>query len=185
MGADIFVYNVPWRCWHGRLQCSDSYLSLLTEATDRQTRMASQLRSRGGSYCIAPGCSNELYRTKASGRDVRYHRLPLKRQQDLVKWLGALKRASPPTAPGFRVCSDHFLPSDYEETCQFDSSGTLVRFRTNRLKSEATPSVFDFSGYSIGQTDRPSQVPTIAANSHKERALKRASQAEEREVGYV
>ena len=29
-------------------------------------------RSRGGSYCIAPGCSNELYRAKAVGVIVHF-----------------------------------------------------------------------------------------------------------------
>ena len=41
-------------------------------------------RSRGGSYCIAPGCSNELYRAKAAGVTIHFHRLPLTRKPGFI-----------------------------------------------------------------------------------------------------
>uniref|UniRef100_A0A8D0D4G2 THAP domain-containing protein 1 n=1 Tax=Sander lucioperca TaxID=283035 RepID=A0A8D0D4G2_SANLU len=102
-------------------------------------------RSRGGSYCISPGCSNELYRAKAAGVTIHFHKLPLTRKPVLNSWLAALKLASPPAAPRFRVCNEHFLVTDYLESCNFDSTGSLVRVKSNRLKPEAIPSMIDFS----------------------------------------
>uniref|UniRef100_A0A665VU30 THAP-type domain-containing protein n=1 Tax=Echeneis naucrates TaxID=173247 RepID=A0A665VU30_ECHNA len=88
------------------------------------------------SFCIVPGCSNAYYRVKVSGKVVHFHQLPMTKPEVLRRWLAALKRKDPPVGPGRRVCSDHFIPSNYRIT--------------NRLKPDAVPSVFDFSGYSSG-----------------------------------
>uniref|UniRef100_A0A8C4ZY95 THAP domain-containing protein 1 n=1 Tax=Gadus morhua TaxID=8049 RepID=A0A8C4ZY95_GADMO len=68
-----------------------------------------------GSFCIAPGCSNEFYRLKESGGIVHFHVIPVKKPEVLRRWLAALKRLSPPMGPGQRVCSDHFIEADYIE----------------------------------------------------------------------
>ena len=53
---------------------------------------------------------------------------------------------------------------------------------TNRLKPDAVPTIFNFSGYSAGDTDRPVKSDPGAALMRRERVQKRACQAEEREV---
>ena len=70
-------------------------LRLAEMVTEKQTT-----RSTGGSsYCIAPGCSNELYRAKAAGVIIHFHRLPLNRKPALNTWLAALKLTDPPIDP--------------------------------------------------------------------------------------
>ena len=72
-------------------------LRLAEMATEKQTT-----RSTGGSsYCIAPSCTNELYRAKAAGVIIHFHRLPLNRKPALNTWLAvaALKLTNPPIAP--------------------------------------------------------------------------------------
>ena len=83
--------------------------------------------------------------------------------------------------PGKRICSDHFIiEADYIEEGFFAENG---RFRpTNRLKPDAVPTIFNFSVYSAGDTDRPVKSDPGAALMRRERAQKRACQAEEREV---
>ena len=146
----------------------------------------SHLRTRGGSFCIAPGCANEFYRVKESGKKVHFHKIPVKRPQLLRRWLAALKRLSPPVGEGLRVCSDHFLSSDYVLEGVFEEDGRFVQRPTNRLMPDAVPSVFDFSGYSAGETDRPAQVaPASPALRRRERARRRAGNVKQQEVDYV
>ncbi len=58
----------------------------------------------------------------------------------------------------------------------------MVR-QTNELKSEAAPSVFDFSSYKVGCTDRLTQSSSKGvAVRPKERAQQCAHLAEQREV---
>ena len=144
-------------------------------------------RQKGGHYCIAPGCKNEFYRVKAKDKTVHFHKLPLKRRTVLLRWLAALKRESPPMGSDSRVCSEHFLEEDYTEEKIFESGKLVVR-RTNRLKPEAAPSVFNFSTYNVCSTDRPTysdNSTTEASVRRRERALKRASQAGKRQVGHL
>lgn len=140
-------------------------------------------RSKGGHFCIAPGCTNEFYRLKAMNKTVHFHHLPLTRKSVLLRWLAALKRKNPPVNSNARVCSDHFLDQDYVEEKVFNESGSLVTRRTNRLKFEAAPTIFNFSSYGIGSTDRP----TITVSASKvamrlKRLQRRTHLAEQREV---
>ena len=131
-------------------------------------------RQKGGHYCIAPGCKNEFYRVKAKDKTIHFHKLPLKRRTVLLRWLVALKRESPPMGSDSKVCSKHFLEEDYTEERIFES-GKLVVCRTNRLKPEAAPSVFSFTGYNVCCTDRPTysdNSTTEASVRRRERALK-------------
>ena len=66
-------------------------LRLAEMATEKQTTM-----STGGSYCIAPGFINELYRAKAAWVIIHFHRLPLNRKPALNTCLAALKLTNPP-----------------------------------------------------------------------------------------
>ena len=69
-------------------------LGLAEMATENKTT-----RSTGGSYCIAPGFINELYRAKAAGVIIHFHRLPLNRKPALNTWLAALKLTNTQIAP--------------------------------------------------------------------------------------
>ncbi len=130
---------------------------------------------RCGIHCIAPGCTNYYY-NKVKG--VHYHRLPLKNRSLLKKWLQMLKRADPPVNAHSRVCSKHFLQSDYIPGGKFAESGEYLSVLTSRLKPDAFPSVFDFTGYSSGKTDCPSQrTPKSSAR------LDRLSNRNSRKVG--
>uniref|UniRef100_A0A3P8XU05 THAP-type domain-containing protein n=1 Tax=Esox lucius TaxID=8010 RepID=A0A3P8XU05_ESOLU len=75
----------------------------------------------------APGCTNKFYTTEG----VHYHVLPLKRQPVLQKWLVAMKHQSRPVQKiiFINLCS---MPQGYP-----------------------IPSAFNFTGYSVGNTDRP------------------------------
>lgn len=143
-----------------------------------------QKRCKGGHFCIAPGCSNEFYRVKTKNKIVHFHTLPLKRHAVLRRWLAALKRVNPPVSHNARVCSEHFLKEDYVEERVFESERLVVR-QTNKLKPEAVPSVFDFSSYKVGCTDRPTQSTSASkelAVRREGRAQRRAHVAEQREV---
>lgn len=130
-------------------------------------------RVKGGVFCLAPGCSNRFDKKTT----IQFHRLPLKRPAILSLWLTAIKRKDPPVNAHARVCSGHFLPEDYVEEKFFDESGALASRRTKRLHLEAVPSVFDFSGYSCGSTDRPAHYtcPELV-ESRKKRAQRREKQ---------
>ena len=136
----------------------------------------------GGSFCIAPGCSNEYYRVKESGKIVHFHVIPVNKPKLLRRWLAALKRLSPPMGPGQRVCSDHFIEADYIQEGAFAEDGRFVHRPTNHLKPDAVPTIFYFSVYSAGDTDRPVKSDRGAALMRRDRAQKRACQAEEREI---
>lgn len=112
----------------------------------------------GGVHCIVPGCTNSFY--NASGK--HYHKLPLKNASLLKRWLQNIKRANSPVNDFSRVCSDHFCEEDYVQKGSFDDEGRHMFVKTSRLKETAMPSIFNFSGYSTGQTDHPSFCPPAA-----------------------
>ena len=55
--------------------------------------------------------------------------------------------------------------------------------RTNKLKSEAAPSVLDFSSYSVACTDRPAQSTSKVVALHRKLSAQHPTiLAEQREV---
>ncbi|XP_047429079.1 transcription factor E2FC isoform X2 [Mugil cephalus] len=128
-------------------------------------------RQKGGHYCIAIGCTNEFYRIKAKGKLVHFHKLPLKRSAVLSRWLEALRRENPPMGRGARVCSDHFLEEDYVEEKCFEAERLVVR-RTNRLKPEAVPSVFNFPAKSSAKCRKSIRKESVLG---RDGALRRTS----------
>lgn len=139
-------------------------------------------RSSSGAYCIAPGCTNGFYTKK---EEVHFHRLPLKDEKLLKAWVISMKRSDPPLNQYARVCSEHFKNDDYVHKMRFDESGCLVQYKTSDLKPGSVPTIFDFSTYAVGNTDRPSTSAAQdndSVNKREVRATKRVASAAEREV---
>lgn len=134
---------------------------------------------RYGYHCIAPGCTNWYYKTQ----DKSYHRLPLGDDVRLKKWLHNMKRKGAPVNENSHVCSDHFTSDSYEQQGCFNDDGSFVLKKTNRLKSDAVPTIFDFSSYNANNTDAPtSSVNHGGTTDRVERLLKRRIQREAEEV---
>ena len=110
-----------------------------------------------GAHCLAPGCTN----SRRKNKKVHYHRLPLANKPLLNVWLSKMKLARPPKLEHARICGDHFTTQDYESRGTFDDSGRFVMKQTSILKETAVPTLFDFSGYSQGNTDAPSRSTSI------------------------
>ena len=60
--------------------------------------------------------------------------------------------------------------------------GSFIRTGSRTNEPTIVPTIFNFSGYSAGDTDRPVKSDPGAALMRRERVQKRACQAEEREV---
>lgn len=142
-----------------------SWLSLAA-AVMETLELQDKRNLKGCHHCIVPGCKNEIYTAKAEGKHVHFHILPHKRKIVQIRWLATLKRKSPPVNTRSRVCSDHFLEEDYIQEKTFESDKIVVR-RTNRLKPEAVPSVFNSTAFDLCSTGR-----------RRKRALKRAGQTQ-------
>ena len=66
-------------------------------------------KSTGSSCCTAYGCSRRYQKEY----NVRFHSYPLKDSERLKRWLIAMKRENFTPTKSSRICSDHFLVSDY------------------------------------------------------------------------
>ena len=82
------------------------------------------------SSCSAFGCKN---RKIVSRPHLKFHSFP-KDPERRLKWIQAVRRANFNPISSTKICSDHFVPSDYK-----DESIYLTRAL---LKEEAVPSVF-------------------------------------------
>lgn len=71
--------------------------------------------------------------------DVRF---PFKRPEVLKQWIAALRRENWTPSKASRICSEHFLESDYKVR-----PGACIRL----LKDDAVPSVFAFPEYLHGK----------------------------------
>jgi len=64
-------------------------------------------------WCVVIGCRNNLKATKRAGKDVSYHIFP-KNPQRRSAWINTLKRPYKFNADSSYVCSEHFIPDDFE-----------------------------------------------------------------------
>ena len=87
--------------------------------------------------CCVPQCTN--YSAKTQGR-VSYHRFP---EDDRLKktWIQRIRRENLPPIKNCYVCSDHFLPDQFETNLSLEVLGVKSRAR---LKRDAVPSIFEF-----------------------------------------
>ena len=67
--------------------------------------------------CIAIGCT-QRHTTKSREEGRSFHRLP-KDPAIRDEWLKSIRRKNfvPSQTAQLYICSDHFLPTDYEEVC--------------------------------------------------------------------
>jgi len=130
---------------------------------------------------MAPGCHNREGDTKIR-KTLQFHRLPLKKPLLLKKWLGKLKLKYPSITKSSRICSDHFSPECYIRDLQ---SELLGLDRSKKLKDNAVPTIFDFSGYAK-QTDVPSTSSATSQRSiqRSERVNERNKKKESQQVSY-
>lgn len=110
-------------------------------------------KRKGCQRCIVPGCENDFYSVKSKNKIIHFHTLPLKRRPVLLRWLSAMKRKKPPANAESRICSEHFVVEDYIEKKSLES-GNLVTRRTNKLKPDAVPSVFNFTTFDLCSVQR-------------------------------
>lgn len=136
-----------------------------------ETEQQDKRRKVGGQCCIVPGCKNEFRDVKAKGKAIHFHKLPLKRSALLQRWLAALKIKSLPINSKSRICSQHFLEGDYITEKTLESDKLVVR-RTNKLRDDVIPSVFNLTTSDSCTTHR-----------RRKRPLKRATQAGKTQVG--
>lgn len=64
-------------------------------------------------WCVVIGCKNNMKATKRSGKDVSYHIFP-KNPQRRIAWINSLKRPLKFNADSSYICSEHFVPDDFE-----------------------------------------------------------------------
>ena len=129
-------------------------------------REPSKKTKRSGVPCMAPGCTNYYY----ANSSVHYHRLPLNDAARLKQWLQVMKLKAVPDVRFSRVCSCHFLDTDYVFKGKFNCDGSYFREKTNQLTDTACPSQIDFSCYCIQGTDRPTAPvsnSTLSGRSHR------------------
>ena len=87
--------------------------------------------------CCVPGCTNYSQKTKGQ---VSYHRFP--EDEKLRRaWINRIRRDNLPPLENCYVCSEHFLPEEFESDLTEQLTG---RKRKPRLKRYAVPSKFDF-----------------------------------------
>lgn len=86
--------------------------------------------------CCVVGCSKNTKRRD----DVSFHHFP-KDKDTRLRWVTAISRENLPDryAETAYVCSDHFLPEDFERNLQAELTKKAHR---PRLKAGAVPSVF-------------------------------------------
>ena len=82
-----------------------------------------------------------------------------------------MKLAKPPAVASARVCSDHFVDENYQRKVAVDKDGIQQTIRTVHLVKDVVPSVFDFTGYRYGETDR--------TTTHNPRRTERRQQTRE------
>ncbi|XP_045468058.1 THAP domain-containing protein 3-like isoform X3 [Harmonia axyridis] len=80
--------------------------------------------------CVAIGCKNEQ-----DYRRLSFHGFPFKRPHIFKLWIEAVGRGNWTPTKYSKLCSEHFLPTDY-----IDNSGG----RSRTLEPDAVPSIFPY-----------------------------------------
>ena len=97
--------------------------------------------------CCAYNCTNRYVK----GNSIKFHGFPHNDKQLLKKWIIAIKRDNFTPLKGTKICSEHFLPSDY-----YPSS---IELRKNSVSS-----VFDFPDHLRKQVNERVPSKRLSAN---------------------
>ncbi|XP_050548178.1 uncharacterized protein LOC126909800, partial [Daktulosphaira vitifoliae] len=89
-------------------------------------------------WCAVEGCRNNLKATKRAGKNVSYHIFP-KNPQRRNAWLQVIKRTTKFNVNSSYVCSEHFVPDDFE--CNSLKEELLNIKIKKQLKKTAIPSI--------------------------------------------
>ncbi|KAK7576198.1 hypothetical protein V9T40_012484 [Parthenolecanium corni] len=91
-------------------------------------------------FCCAYGCSA----CSDINKDVMFHQFPdaKKDKERYLKWFHAIKRKNFKPSKATKLCSLHFLPSDYTQSVSVIGGAP-------RLKKDAVPSVFNFPDHLV------------------------------------
>ncbi|XP_044761640.1 THAP domain-containing protein 1-like [Coccinella septempunctata] len=85
------------------------------------------------SHCAVNGCHNAGDIKKS----LPFHRFPLQHPDILQLWINAIGRKNWHPSKFSKICGEHFLPSDYQQTFG----------KKKLLKTDAVPSVFNIAGH--------------------------------------
>jgi hypothetical protein len=115
--------------------------------------------------CSAVGCVSG-YNEKEIG--ITFHKFPLGNPDLLAKWLRRLSRENFQPTQYSRLCSKHFIKTDYEE-CRQDTNTSRKRCRGDLklryLKPDAVPSIFPNCPFYLSQTSTPSRSSAASSSS--------------------
>ncbi|KAJ8964124.1 hypothetical protein NQ314_005120 [Rhamnusium bicolor] len=81
-------------------------------------------------YCSAYGCTNE----HDKGKNIRFHGFPFNRPPIIALWLAAIRRVEWKPSKYSKLCSAHFVESDYQ-----NRPNSLLKI----LRDDAVPSIFN------------------------------------------
>jgi len=130
--------------------------------------------------CVAFGCKTGYDRQESGSDEVTgdkptLHSFP-KDKTLFDKWVKAISRKDFVPSQYSRVCSKHFLPSDFVEVSE-DSNVTRHKPKTDKklmnryLKKDAVPSIFDnVPSYLTGNRTTPRTTKATASNRRQRQA---------------
>ena len=122
-------------------------------------------------YCVAPGCSKNK-----RDKTVHFHCLPKSNKRLLKMWTTNMKLKNLTISKHSRICSSHFTPDYLNRDLGAELLGLPPK---HRLKSEAVPTLFDFSSCSTKVTDVPSTSSGLKIQKERAERVKRKSSRKE------
>lgn len=82
--------------------------------------------------CAVAGCNNRHRNTKDCEVGVLYHRFP--NDGDILKqWIAKCYRKDEINSKNARICSEHFLPHDYEDDMKNRLLGLPLKKNTKKI----------------------------------------------------
>ena len=102
--------------------------------------------------CSVFGCKNRYYK----GSNTTFHKYPLHNKELCEKWSHAVRKEKFTPTKNSRVCSVHFLATDYSINKQLHDAEVIPR-----LKYNAIPSAFVYSNSAKETEEKNNQIITL------------------------